>query len=169
MRRSTFVSETWAIGSEMSGGVFNVTVEDCKFGFHASDFAGIHIRRALPLRGRARRVPKTKRGRGASVHSVVFRNVVVDSTAIAMHYSSPVAPTNATATPSVYNVSFHNVTAYLPPKGPTATMAFVGLPGGTGKQLRARPKKSCPLRGLSFRDVVVASGSAAWSCSDTAD
>jgi len=39
-RDCSFVSETFAIGSEMSGGVFNITVNNRTFGGDGSDFAG---------------------------------------------------------------------------------------------------------------------------------
>ena len=42
MRDSKFVCETWAIGSEMSGGVFNITIDNCEFGGNRSDFVGFH-------------------------------------------------------------------------------------------------------------------------------
>ena len=61
-RRSTFVSETFAVGSEMSGGVFNITVDDCVFGTDGSDFDGIHL--------------KTMRGRGGSIHGIRIKNSV---------------------------------------------------------------------------------------------
>ena len=64
-RRSTFVSETFAVGSEMSGGVFNITVDSCVFGTDGSDFDGIHL--------------KTMRGRGSSIHSISITNSVFHS------------------------------------------------------------------------------------------
>jgi len=148
-RDSTFVCETFAIGSEMSGDararhptpragglqhdaaptylcappqVFNVTVERCAFGGRGSDFAGVHL--------------KSQRGRGGSVHDVAFRHVTFDmrtSTKQRMAFSASLfyhktPPTNATATPEVHSVSLSDATVLLPAASASPVFGFVGLP-----------------------------------------
>jgi len=134
----------------MSGGVFNVTVENCLFGSNGSDYAGIHI--------------KTKRGRGGAVHSIVFRNIIVDSRAVtrqlpilsaSMFYSGSVAPTNVTATPHIYDVSFTNVTGYMPKSSkPGYALQFIGL----AEQAMER---------FTFTDIAITGLNAGWQCTDT--
>eukprot|EP00658_Telonema_sp_P-2_P014095 TRINITY_DN15343_c0_g1_i2.p1 TRINITY_DN15343_c0_g1~~TRINITY_DN15343_c0_g1_i2.p1 ORF type:complete len:162 (-),score=20.62 TRINITY_DN15343_c0_g1_i2:248-733(-) len=85
--------ETFAIGSEMSGGVFNVTVQGCVFGGDRSDFVGVHL--------------KSMRGRGGAIHSIRFADCVFHSEystkqpspfSASLFYSGTPPPTNATAT-----------------------------------------------------------------------
>eukprot|EP00658_Telonema_sp_P-2_P014094 TRINITY_DN15343_c0_g1_i1.p1 TRINITY_DN15343_c0_g1~~TRINITY_DN15343_c0_g1_i1.p1 ORF type:complete len:233 (-),score=26.70 TRINITY_DN15343_c0_g1_i1:248-946(-) len=92
-RNSVFECETFAIGSEMSGGVFNVTVQGCVFGGDRSDFVGVHL--------------KSMRGRGGAIHSIRFADCVFHSEystkqpspfSASLFYSGTPPPTNATAT-----------------------------------------------------------------------
>jgi hypothetical protein len=110
-RHSTFVSETFAIGSEMSGGVYNITVDNCIFGTEGSDFDGIHL--------------KTMRGRGGSIHGIRIKNSIFHSESsvkqpmpisASLFYSGNPAPTNTSATPHVYDVAVSNVTIHLLPQ-----------------------------------------------------
>ena len=156
-----FVCETFAIGSEMSGGVYNLTVRRCAFGGRGSDFAGVHI--------------KSARGRGGAVHGIVFEDVRFDMTAsenakqpfpisASLFYEGSPPPTNASATPEVYGVAVRNATIAMPAAVAKrrGLFQFVGLP-------------ESPLRAFHFEDVRVVSGSVggqtgddAWSCTDTA-
>lgn len=130
-RDSTFTCETFAIGSEMSGGVFNITVDNCVFGTDGTDYAGIHF--------------KAPRGRGGSIHDIRIINSVIHletSTKMGMPFSASmfyegnIPRTNASATPKIYNVLVANLSVYLPkPSQPSkevastkASFQFLGLP-----------------------------------------
>ena len=172
-RDSVFASETFAIGSEMSGGVFNITVDNCVFGTDGSDFAGFHI--------------KAPRPRGGSVHAIRVINSVFhleSSTkqqmpiSVSMFYGSlcelcvathrclmlvgrgSSAKTNTSDTPRVYDVQFRNLTMFLPSadatrRQSTPTFQFLGL-------------HDSPLSDFRFEDIKVVSGHfAGWQCVNT--
>jgi len=85
-----------SIGSEMSGGVKNVTIRDCVVNGTQN---GVRI--------------KSQRGRGGVVEDVVYRGLtfignVGDAILVDMFYSN-VPPTNATATPKFRNVLVENL------------------------------------------------------------
>eukprot|EP00039_Didymoeca_costata_P010092 m.134889 g.134889 ORF g.134889 m.134889 type:complete len:465 (+) comp14705_c0_seq2:71-1465(+) len=153
-RNSVFESETFAIGSEMSGGVYNITVEGCTFGTGGSDYAGIHL--------------KSKRGRGGAIHDLVFTNNIYhmetstkqgEPMSASLYYSSNPPPTNATATPHMYNVRFEDSLIYLPPAVESAksSFQFIGLP-------------ESQLKNFSFQNITVVNGvSNGWVCTDTQD
>ena len=160
MRDSVFVCETFAIGSEMSGDVFNVTVERCRFGGRGSDFAGLHL--------------KSRRGRGGAVHDLVFKDCDFDlrtstkqpyafSASLFYGADDPKAPTNRSATPEMFAVTLSNATIRLPPQATgyaKGLFQFIGL-------------NESKLRDFHFADVRVVSGAtsatgdAAWDCTET--
>ncbi len=84
-----------SIGSESSGGVYNVTFEN------------------ISMKGTERgpRI-KSQRGRGGLVDTIVFRNITADGleTAISftLNYHSDIKPTNESATPRLQNVLVEN-------------------------------------------------------------
>eukprot|EP00037_Helgoeca_nana_P028499 m.335423 g.335423 ORF g.335423 m.335423 type:complete len:463 (-) comp27770_c0_seq4:1076-2464(-) len=159
-RDSKFTSETFAVGSEMSGSVFNLTVDNCVFGGDGSDYAGIHL--------------KSARGRGGAVHALRFTNLVFHSEAsvkqpfpfsASLFYSGTPPPTNASATPHFYDVTLENVTVFPPvaatkPREQRATFSFIGLPESRMTNFR-------------FTNVTVVPGpagvyaqSSGWTCTD---
>jgi polygalacturonase len=85
------------IGSEMSGGVYNVNVSDCTF--------GIRI--------------KTRRGRGGSVHDLSFKNLTMNDLTESFELTAyfwetgdklPPAPVSE-ETPTIRDISFENITS----------------------------------------------------------
>jgi hypothetical protein len=95
---SLFVSETFAIGSEMSGGVYNITIDNCIFGGPGMTHGGIHF--------------KAPRQRGGSIHSIRVINSVFHletsrgndghpAVSAEMFYGGSVPPGNQTTTPQV--------------------------------------------------------------------
>ena len=85
------------IGSEMSGGVSNVTFEDITM---ENTGTGIRL--------------KSQRGRGGAVTGVTYRNIwmkaiVGDCVQVTLNYHAGLAPTNATATPVFRDVLLENV------------------------------------------------------------
>jgi polygalacturonase len=79
----------FAVGSEMSGSVFNLTVDN--------NYAGIHL--------------KSARGRGGAVHALRFTNLVFHPEAsvkqpfpfsASLFYSGTPPPTNATMPPRTF-------------------------------------------------------------------
>jgi len=84
-----------SIGSEMSGGVRNVTIRNC---IANNTQNGARV--------------KTQRGRGGIVEDIVFENITLfnlqdDGIVINMFYSN-LPPTNATATPIFRNIAIKN-------------------------------------------------------------
>ena len=153
-RDSQFVCETFAIGSEMSGDVVNMTVSRCKFGGQGSDFAGIHL--------------KSQRGRGGTIANLVFEDLDIDlststkqpfAVSANMAYSGNVPPTNKSATPTMRNVTVQRVAVHLPdtPGYSKGVFDFEGLPDSL-------------LQDFTFKDVTVVSGATtatgdeAWKC-----
>ena len=161
-RNSVFTCETFAIGSEMSGSVYNITVDNCIFGTDGSDFAGVHF--------------KAPRGRGGSIHDINVINSVFHletsrkqgmPISASMFYGSP--PTychpacNASATPHVHHVLFKNLTFFLPTTGAqpqavkaTPSFQFTGVP-------------ESPMSDFHFEDLTVSSAGGAshgWQCAN---
>lgn len=141
----------------MSGGVFNVTVENCRFGGHGSDYAGIHL--------------KTKRGRGSAIHSVSFRDIVIDSRNVtrrlpvlsaSMFYSNDLPPTNATATPQIHDVSFENVAAYMHGEDGRS-----GKGGGENFALQFIGLAEQAMQRFAFTNVSVTGANDGWQCQHT--
>ena len=127
LTQTLLTSASWRIYCIYTTGVFNITVDGCTFGTDGSDFDGLHL--------------KTMRGRGGSIHGVRLRNSVFHSESsvkqpmpisASLFYSGNPAPTNASATPHVYDVRVENVTIYMLPKLETRA-------GGAGRVQR-RPK-----------------------------
>ncbi|MBF9035840.1 glycoside hydrolase family 28 protein [Rhodobacterales bacterium HKCCE2091] len=131
------------IGSEMSGGISDVTVENCEF--HGTD-RGLRI--------------KTRRGRGGHVRDIRLHGVEMDDVATplavnAFYFCDPdgrddwvqdraPAPVDAT-TPEICGISFERVTA----RGVSvAAAAILGLP-------------EAPVRGVAMRDFRVSYAPAA--------
>jgi polygalacturonase len=162
-RNSVFTCETFAIGSEMSGSVYNITIDNCIFGTDGSDFAGVHF--------------KAPRGRGGSIHNIDVINSVFHletskkqrmPISASMFYGSPPAychpACNASATPHVHNVLFKNLTFFLPKadtqrtmaQGKAASFSFTGVP-------------EAPMANFHFEDLTVSSiggASHGWQCSN---
>ena len=115
-----------SIGSEMSGGVYDVLFQNI-----SADGLGTGLR------------IKSQRGRGGLVANVTYRDVRLANTAgqavqFTMNYAPGLPPTNATATPRLYNVTVENVVSTTSKQG-----WFVdGLP-------------ESPLAGLTFRNVSI--------------
>lgn len=84
------------IGSEMSGGIFNVTFDNI----------------TMNNTGCGPRI-KTQRGRGGVVDGITYRNIVAENVGemiqMTMEYSGHLPATNATATPVLRNFLFENV------------------------------------------------------------
>jgi polygalacturonase len=101
IRDSTFVTHHLAIGSEMSGDVRNVSVDNCVFGDPAvfpSDGAGIFL--------------KSHAGRGGVVEDVRFTNLRMLHVNMAVTIAiSDEFDTNATATSVFRRLLFENITA----------------------------------------------------------
>lgn len=95
----SFVGSAFAIGSEMSGGVHNVTVTG--FRTEATELA-------LSI--------KTERGRGGVVSGITFKNVTIVNTGcpaiqLSELYHSGIPRGNASTTPILRNISFEGVVA----------------------------------------------------------
>ena len=96
---SSFVGAAFAIGSETSGGVRNVSV---------AGLAVAHTELALSV--------KTERGRGATIEDIQFEDVSIHGTAcpaleLNMMYHRGIPPGNASTTPTVRNILFSRVNA----------------------------------------------------------
>lgn len=94
-----------SIGSEMSGGVANVT-----FANLLANGTGTGIRL------------KSQRGRGGAITNITYVNITLlniggEAVQVTLNYSPGVPPTNATATPEVDGVVLRNVTAVNPKVG----------------------------------------------------
>ena len=167
-RDSTFTCETFAIGSEMSGGVFNITVDNCIFGTDATDFAGLHF--------------KAPRLRGGSIHSVVVKDSVFHletSTKNTMPISASMfygsnggGPGNESSTPKVYGCHFSNLSIYMPPKAPApaGVAARVAAAAGksTGQSFQFLGLPESVMHDFRFEDITVLSGhSQGWQCVNT--
>jgi hypothetical protein len=155
IRDSRFVSESWAIGSEMSGGVYNVTVDNCHFGdpFGRVWKAGAMI--------------KTADGRGGEVRNVTIKNSVFHQAdrdpsgshgmpplSVSMFYHDPPGSPlrKLVSKPPVFtDFSYENVTLNC---GTVCEFAgeFVGL-------------TSSPIKNMRFRGIKVEKGTfKAWQC-----
>lgn len=115
-----------SIGSEMSGGVSNVT-----FANIVANGTGTGIR------------IKSERGRGGSVRNILYANITLidiqgEAVQITLNYASNLPPTNATGTPVLDGVLIRNVTAINPKQG----WFLDGLP-------------ESPLQGLTLQDVTI--------------
>lgn len=103
-----------SVGSEMSGGVSNVTFED--FVLNGTE-TGPRV--------------KSERGRGGVVENVLFRNFTLYSVGSAFqvteYYIDPPPPTNASATPRFVNITIDGLTV-VPGTGTAAGSYFNGLP-----------------------------------------
>jgi len=92
----------FAIGSEQSAGVANVT------------FDGVVVS-SIRLNSPIKHGPymKTQRGRGGTASNITFRNMRIESVGFAigltMQYHRDLPPTNATATPRYENLLFENI------------------------------------------------------------
>lgn len=150
----------FAVGSEMSGSVFNLTVDNCMFGGDGSDYAGIHL--------------KSARGRGGAVHALRFTNLVFHSEAsvkqpfpfsASLFYSGTPPPTNASATPHFYDVTLENVTVFPPvaatkPREQRAAFSFIGLPESRMTNFRFTNVTVVPA------PAGVHAQSSGWACTD---
>ena len=158
-RDSQFACETVAIGSEMSGGVFNITFDNVLFGGNGSvtDFAGIHL--------------KSERGRGGAIRDIVFKNITFDlrnSKKQNMPFSANMAydggkaaPTNASATPVFERISVVDALVYLQDDddadalGKKYSWEVIGLPESI-------------VRNFTFTNIKLVSGADhGWHCVDT--
>ena len=99
-----------SIGSEMSGGVNNVTFENI----------------AMTGTQRGPRI-KSQRGRGGVVQDIVFRNVSAQNVSVglsfSLEYSSSIPPTNASATPIFRNIFLEDISF----TGSGSRAEFIGL------------------------------------------
>jgi polygalacturonase len=96
---SSFVGAAFAIGSETSGGIRNVTVRGLR---------SHHTELGLSI--------KTERGRGAAITDVRFEGVQISNTACAavqvnMRYHVGIPAGNDTTTPRIERIDFSHVTA----------------------------------------------------------
>jgi len=115
-----------SIGSEMSGGVYDVRFQNIT---GAGMGTGIRI--------------KSERGRGGLVANVSYRDIRLTGTAgqsiqMTMNYDSALPPTNATATPALFNVTVDGL---------------VSTGGKQGWLLDGLPESQ--LAGLTFRNVSI--------------
>mmetsp|Transcript_29268 Transcript_29268/g.40446 ORF Transcript_29268/g.40446 Transcript_29268/m.40446 type:complete len:289 (+) Transcript_29268:36-902(+) len=119
------------IGSEMSGGVYNVTVSDCRF---VNMHAGLRI--------------KTNKHRGGTVSQIAFENIELENVQVGMqfndYYGSP-------------NPSCHRGTTW---QIPTVENITVKNLKGIGVQLAADMEglPESPLRGLILQDIHLEGG-----------
>eukprot|EP00944_MAST-04C_sp_MAST-4C-sp1_P007907 g7907.t1 len=85
-----------SIGSETSGGIYNVSFENIR----------------MKSTDRGPRI-KSCRGRGGTVQNIVYRNITGDdvgtSISIDLDYSKSAKPTNKSATPTVQNILLENL------------------------------------------------------------
>jgi polygalacturonase len=135
VRDSTFgTGHGLSIGSEMSGGVYDVLFDNLTSGLGADGAA---------LAAGAR--IKSERGRGGLVANVTYRNIVLHNVGqgvqITMNYDPGLAPTNATATPAFRNITLDNFTV----AGAKYGYFIDGLPEA--------PLDGIALRGVSIRNV----------------
>lgn len=96
---SSFVGASFAVGSETSGGIRNITVRDLR---SAGTELGLSI--------------KSERGRGSTIEDVHFEDVVIAGSGCAalqlnLQYHTGIPPGNATTTPRMQNITFTNVLA----------------------------------------------------------
>jgi polygalacturonase len=121
-----------SIGSEMSGGVYNVLFDNIT---SVGGGCGPRI--------------KSERGRGGLVANITYRNIVMRDCAEALqitdNYDPGIPPTNATATPVFRNISMLNISANC-----ASTFSFDGLPESQIHELTLRnvslgkaPSKKC--------------------------
>lgn len=106
VQRMTVLSGNgFAVGSEMSAGVSNVTFRDVVVNCSTSTLGGM-CKHGLYI--------KTARGRGGYVHNVSVVNSLVSNVGfghgITLQYTGPQPPVNATATPHVAGISILNTT-----------------------------------------------------------
>eukprot|EP00041_Stephanoeca_diplocostata_P035329 m.1241530 g.1241530 ORF g.1241530 m.1241530 type:complete len:487 (+) comp24680_c0_seq1:354-1814(+) len=163
-RHSTFASETFAIGSEMSGGVFNITVNNCSFGGSESDFAGVHL--------------KSTRGRGGAIHDIVVsqstfhcetsHNMPMPISASLYYGGAHPPPTNASATPHMHAVSFVDVVVHLPVPHPRIRERTVPHPRTQGVSFQFIGLAESLLSDFRFDNVsILGSANNGWQCSYT--
>ena len=130
-----------SIGSEMSGGVVNVSFSNLLVnGTGGSNLAGIRL--------------KSERGRGGAIANISYTNITlidISGQAIQMtlNYDSSVPPTNASGTPTMTGISLVDVTAIRP---------------GTGWQIDGLPES--PLRGVTFTRVNISGASKLFGACD---
>ena len=180
-RDSIFTCETFGIGSEMSGGVFNITVDNCIFGTDPTcAHVGIHF--------------KAPRQRGGSIHSIHVLNSVfhmesndgIDSVvgdaltnyradncsiihnpavrgmpiSSSMYYGGASPPGNQSSTPQMYDVLFKNLSLHLPS---TVALSSPSKPVSPSFQFLGLPESL--IRDFRFQDIRVHSGqSHGWQC-----
>ena len=165
-RNNHFATKHFSIGSEMSGGVRNVTMTDCVLGdpsnarrqlqvdptpkSSAATWAGIHL--------------KAERGRGGYIKEINLLNLdvvgpVSDPIFISMFYSDARPQTNATATPAFSQITLANVMVRDAQPGKAGWAgSLVGLP-------------EAKITDIELRNVTVkggSPGSQAWDCSAVA-
>lgn len=159
IRDSFFVSASWAIGSEMSGGVYNVTVENCVFGdpYQRTWKAGAIV--------------KSARGRGGEVRNITIRNSkfhvgsrdpsgVPGTPAIAatMFYPDPNYPHDHPVMhnlPKFRDFKFENINVEGSDER-IHTAQFLGL-------------QNSPIQGIILRNVSVPGPSKGWLCAAVSD
>lgn len=109
-----------SIGSEMSGGVYNVLFDNIT----AVGAPGVRI--------------KSERGRGGLVTNITYRSITLVNASIAVqitdNYDPGIPPTNATATPIISNVTVENLWS----EGAGSGYLLDGLPESTIKGLTLR-------------------------------
>lgn len=163
-RRNTFVGRRFAMGSEMSGGIYNITLRDSTLG-HPSLTPG-HVP-SVNLGGASSGVYiKSERGRGGTVAGILVLNVTLLGPThtpflFDLHYSDARRPTNASATPRIADVRLRDVLVVNASSSakPGWAGSFVGLP-------------EAPIEGLELANVTVVAGDSAghkpsneaWDC-----
>ena len=120
-----------SVGSEMSGGVRDVLFQNI------TATGGVQGPRI-----------KSERGRGGVVENVVFRDITLRDTKLAIqltdNYDPGIAPTNATATPIFRNITLENIVAV----GAASGWVLDGL-------------AESPIHGLTLRNISIAGPSKA--------
>jgi polygalacturonase len=118
-----------SIGSETSGGIYNVTFENIQ----------------MKNTDRGPRI-KSCRGRGGTVQDIVYRNItgqdVQTAVSIDLDYVKSAKPTNKSATPTVQNILLENV---LFSQGTTNYGEFKGL-------------QESPLINITLKNVITKDG-----------
>lgn len=155
IRNSHFASQSVAIGSEMSGGIFNITFERCVFG----DPFGLVWKAGFII--------KSEYGRGGEVSGIsvahsVFHSMGRDPSGavgmppIALTMSYPgqrgtPAPGGRDLAPRIHNISFTNIIAHG-----SGFEALTGLFSGLTES---------PIQNIKFRNFTSHGPSRGWLCS----
>jgi hypothetical protein len=172
-RNCTFASKHVAMGSEESGGISNITIQDCVLG--VSDSTPGTPSSTATTKSSASRPGihlKSERGRGGYIRNITFERLTFVGTMsqpfeISTFYTDARNATNATATPHFANITLRDI---IVPSVTGSTKegwagSLVGLP-------------EAPIAGLYLHNVTVRSAlhdlngqarrkaASAWRCSD---